>query len=293
MKAEANFSVIASAMFEETTTRFRHTERKKDKEIKGKGLLVCCSFIHHLHSYHVSEFSKRDKGLLKNEYEGDERIKGMQVLNLIREFELQRMKDSETIKDYSDRFLSIANKVRLLGYEFTDSRIVNKILVTVLERYESTITALENTKDLSKIFLAELLNALQAQEQRRLMKEDTTIEGALVVKHQNVAKSKRKKKKDFEGNGASTASANAKGKNENQKKSYSPCQYYGKKGHPPFRCWRRPDAKCIKGNQMGHEAVICKNKNMQHGEDAKITNQKEEDHLFVATCFSGIKSSES
>ncbi|ESR59236.1 hypothetical protein CICLE_v10017902mg [Citrus x clementina] len=99
---------------------------------------------------------------LKSEYEGDERIKGMQALNLISEFELQRMKDSETIKDYSDRLLSIANKVRLLRSEFTDSRIVQKILVTVPERYEATITTVENTKDLSKISLAELLNALQA-----------------------------------------------------------------------------------------------------------------------------------
>ena len=78
----------------------------------------------------------------------------MQVLNLIREFELQRMKDSETIKDYFDRLLSIANKVRLLGYEFTDSRIVEKILITIPERYEVTITTFENTKDLSKISLA-------------------------------------------------------------------------------------------------------------------------------------------
>ncbi|KAL6315358.1 hypothetical protein AAG906_000464 [Vitis piasezkii] len=47
---------------------------------------------------------------LKKEYEGNERVKGMQVLNLIREFEMQRMKESETIKDYSDRLLSIVNK---------------------------------------------------------------------------------------------------------------------------------------------------------------------------------------
>ncbi|KAA8519448.1 hypothetical protein F0562_013677 [Nyssa sinensis] len=103
---------------------------------------------------------------LKEEYAGDERIKGIQVLNLIKEFELQRMKDSKTIKDYSNRLLSIANKVRLLGSGFTDSRIVEKILVTVPERYEATITTLENTKDLSKISLAELLNALQAPEER-------------------------------------------------------------------------------------------------------------------------------
>ncbi|PNX63342.1 hypothetical protein L195_g061579, partial [Trifolium pratense] len=37
---------------------------------------------------------------LKNEHEGDERIRGMQALNLIREFEMQKMKESETIKEY-------------------------------------------------------------------------------------------------------------------------------------------------------------------------------------------------
>ncbi|XP_022769629.1 uncharacterized protein LOC111313227 [Durio zibethinus] len=223
----------------------------------------------------------------------DERIKGMKVLNLIKEFKLQRMKDSEMIKDYSDRIFSIANKVRLLGSKFTDSKILEKILVTVPERYEVTITTLENTKDLSKISLVELLNALQAQKQRRLMRDDTTIERALTAKHQNVAKNKRKRKKDFEGNEASIALANAKKKSENQKKSYPPCQHYGKKGHSPFRCWRKPDAKCTKCNQMGHEAVICKNKNQQHGENAKIVDQEEIDHLFIVTCFSDIKSSES
>ncbi|KAH9679706.1 hypothetical protein KPL71_026241 [Citrus sinensis] len=209
----------------------------------------------------------------------------------LKEFELQIMKDSEMIKDYFDRLLSIANKVRLLGSEFTDSRIVQKILVTVPERYEATITTFENTKNLSKISLAKLLNALQALEQRRLMRGDTTTEGALAVKHHNMAKNKTKKK-DFEGNGASTASANAKEKNKNQKKSYPPCKHCRKKGHPPFKYWRRPNAKCTKCNQMGHEAVICKNEN-QHGEEAKTAGQEEEDHLFVATCFSSIESSES
>ena len=46
------------------------------------------------------------------------------MLNLIREFELLKMEKSETIKEYSDRLLGIVNKVRLLGTEFVDSRIV-------------------------------------------------------------------------------------------------------------------------------------------------------------------------
>jgi hypothetical protein len=115
---------------------------------------------------------------LKEEYKGDERIRSMQVMNLLREFELQRMKEDETIKAYADKFLGIANKVRLFGTQFSDSRIVEKILVTVPERYEASIAALENTKDLSKI----ALHALQAQEQRRLMREERTIEGIYLAK---------------------------------------------------------------------------------------------------------------
>ena len=71
------------------------------------------------------------------------------------------MKEFETIKEYSDRLLGIANKIKLLGSEFSDSRIVENILVTVPERYEAIVTTLENTKDLSKISLAKLLNSLQ------------------------------------------------------------------------------------------------------------------------------------
>lgn len=53
----------------------------------------------------------------------------MQVLNLVREFELLRLKDSETIKQYSDCLLNIDNHIRLLGSTFKDSRNVKKILV--------------------------------------------------------------------------------------------------------------------------------------------------------------------
>eukprot|EP00256_Glycine_max_P069173 XP_025983768.1 uncharacterized protein LOC106798144 [Glycine max] len=123
---------------------------------------------------------------LKKEYTGDDRIQSMQVLNLRREFELQRMEESETIKEYSNKLLGIANKIKLLGSDFADSRIVEKILVTMSERYEASIASLENTKDLSRITLAEVLHALQAQEQRRMMRQDRVVEGALPAKHHKV-----------------------------------------------------------------------------------------------------------
>ena len=175
---------------------------------------------------------------LKAEYEGDERIRGMKVLNLIRDFELQKMKESESVKEYSNRLLSIANKVRLLGSVLNDSRIVEKLLVTIPEKFEATITTLENTKDLSKIYLTELLNALQAHEQRRSMRQEGVIEGALPIKHQD--KNMYKNKKFFKNQSTNEdSSANYhKAKGGGFKKSYPPCHHCEKKGHPPYKCWR-------------------------------------------------------
>ncbi|KAF3656164.1 putative transcription factor isoform X1 [Capsicum annuum] len=100
------------------------------------------------------------------------------------------MKELEIVKEYSDRLLSIVNKIRLLGTKFKDSRIVEKILVIVTERYDVSITTLENTKDTSKITLAELLNTLQAQEQGRLLRQDGMVEGSLETNYKNQRKPK-------------------------------------------------------------------------------------------------------
>ena len=91
----------------------------------------------------------------------------MQVLSLRKEFEMQKMKEIEAVKDYLDRLLTLANKIRMLEKEFFDTRVADKILVTLPEIFESKISTLEESRDLSIITLTKLINALQAQEQRK------------------------------------------------------------------------------------------------------------------------------
>jgi hypothetical protein len=64
---------------------------------------------------------------------------------------MQRMKDSLTIKEYFDKLLCLVSKVRLLGINFYDSRIVKKILVIILENFDAIISSLESLKDLPSI----------------------------------------------------------------------------------------------------------------------------------------------
>lgn len=241
-----------------TIAQIKIYKEKKTRKAKAKACLFAAVSPTIFPRIMTLSSAKAIWDYLKSEYKGDERIRGMQVLNLIREFEMQKMKESETIKEYSDRLMNIVNKVRLLGSEFPDSRIVQKILITVPESFETTISSLENSKDLSKITLAEVLNALQAQEQRRLIRRQSdVVEGAYRAKH-----------------------------------NFKPCKHCGKKGHSHNKCWFRPDAKCTKCDQYGHEARVCKTKDYDHEEEAQFTYGHEGHDVLVATCYSSNVSSE-
>ncbi|KAA3479407.1 disease resistance protein TAO1-like [Gossypium australe] len=52
---------------------------------------------------------------LKKEFQGTERMRQQQLLNLRRDFENLKMKEEETVKQYSDRIMAIVNSIRLLG----------------------------------------------------------------------------------------------------------------------------------------------------------------------------------
>jgi hypothetical protein len=175
--------------------QIRNHKERKTRKSKSKACLFAAISTTIFTRIMSLKLAKDIWDYLKKEYAGNERIRGMQSLNLIQEFELQRMKESETIKEYSNRLLGIVNKVRLLGKSFTDSTIVEKILVIVPKKYEASITTLENTKDLSKITLVERLNALQVQEQRRLMRKNHVIEGVYQAKYPDFDKKKFFRKK--------------------------------------------------------------------------------------------------
>ncbi|XP_047260646.1 uncharacterized protein LOC124893839, partial [Capsicum annuum] len=184
---EEDYDVL-SLLDNPTVAPIKSQKEKKIKKSKAKATLFAS--VSPIIFMRIMNFksAKEIWDYLKEEYIRDERIRGMKVLNLIREFESQKMKESEIVKEYSNRLLSIINKVRLLGTKFKDSRIVVKILVTVPERYKVSIITLENRKDLSKITLVELLNTVQAQEQRRLMRQDGMVEEALVANHKTQSK---------------------------------------------------------------------------------------------------------
>ncbi|XP_016676218.1 uncharacterized protein [Gossypium hirsutum] len=201
---------------------------------------------------------------LKEEFQGSDKTRQQQLINLRRDFENLRMKDSETIKQYADRIMATVNNIRLLGDEFSDKRIVEKVITTLSEKYESKISSLEDSRDLSTIPLIELINALYAQEQRRANRMEEHFEGAFQARSRELKLKLKLKLQRQE--------ALARKEREMEEGC---CQ---------------EEVSTLSCKQLGHIEKVCNNKvraQPQHQNQAQAAEDVEaqEEHVFTASYF--------
>uniref|UniRef100_A0A3Q7IF84 Uncharacterized protein n=1 Tax=Solanum lycopersicum TaxID=4081 RepID=A0A3Q7IF84_SOLLC len=64
---------------------------------------------------------------LKEEIEGRIRVKSVRHLGLKREFEILKMKDSDSAKEYSSKLMEIVNQIRILGISEDQFQARNKL----------------------------------------------------------------------------------------------------------------------------------------------------------------------
>ncbi|XP_017647823.1 uncharacterized protein LOC108488014 [Gossypium arboreum] len=134
---------------------------------------------------------------LKEEFLRSDKTRQQQLINLRKDFENLKMRVSETIKQYSDRIMATVNNIRLLRDDFSKSRIIEKVITILPEKFESKISSLEDSRDLSTISLSELINALYALEKKRANRLEEHPEGAFQAKTKESLDSSYKGKKPW------------------------------------------------------------------------------------------------
>ena len=82
---------------------------------------------------------------------GDEKVRTINVQTLRREFQNLKMIESEKIDEYCTRVMNIVNEMRNHGYTISYQQVVEKILISVTEKYDYIVVITEETKDLSKL----------------------------------------------------------------------------------------------------------------------------------------------
>lgn len=86
--------------------------------------------------------------------------------SLRREFEVLAMKNDETITEYFARVMTVSNKMRNNGEDMPDSKIVEKILRTLTERFTYVVVSIEESKNTNNMSIDELQSSLVVHEQK-------------------------------------------------------------------------------------------------------------------------------
>ncbi|XP_076917265.1 uncharacterized protein LOC143577272 [Bidens hawaiensis] len=88
---------------------------------------------------------------IKTRYVGEERVKEARLHTLITEFETMRIKDPDTIDDFSGRLSGIASKFTSLSFALDEQRLVRKFFTSMPKRFINIVASLEQVIDLKAI----------------------------------------------------------------------------------------------------------------------------------------------
>ena len=97
---------------------------------------------------------------MKKKYQGSSRVKHAQLQALRKDFETLQMKDGESITDYCARTMGIVNKMRFQSEKMEDVAIVEKILRSLVPKYDYVVYSIEEFKDIDELSFDELQSSL-------------------------------------------------------------------------------------------------------------------------------------
>lgn len=120
---------------------------------------------------------------MKRKFGGNDRVKKSLLQKLRRDFELLEMSATEKVEDYFKRVLAITNQMRSNGEVMSDSKVVEKILRTLSEKFMYVVVSIEESKDIESISLDELQSSLAVHEQK-FRRQDKFEDQALKVAYE-------------------------------------------------------------------------------------------------------------
>ena len=107
-----------------------------------------------------TEIAKEAWTILQTTYEGTKAVKDLKLQRLTTSFEEIKMEEDESFDEFYAKFKDIVNSAFNLGEIIPELKIVRKVLRSLPERFHAKITAIEESKDIDKIPLTELVGNL-------------------------------------------------------------------------------------------------------------------------------------
>ncbi|TYK21443.1 gag-pol polyprotein [Cucumis melo var. makuwa] len=98
--------------------------------------------------------------ILEVAFERTSKVKISRLQLITSKFEALKMTEDETVSEYNERVLEIANDSLLLGEKIPESKIVSKVLRSLPRKFDMKVTAIEEAQDIMTLKLDELFGSL-------------------------------------------------------------------------------------------------------------------------------------
>ena len=102
--------------------------------------------------------------ILQTSYEGTKVVKDLKLQRLTTSFEEIKMEKDKSLNEFYVKLKDIVNSVFNLGKTIPEPKIVRNVLRYLPKRFHAKITVIEESKDIDKIPLIELIGNLQTYE---------------------------------------------------------------------------------------------------------------------------------
>ncbi|KAK4408807.1 hypothetical protein Sango_0461700 [Sesamum angolense] len=153
-------------------------ENKKAKDSEALYYIQTAVAYHIFPRISVATSAKEAWSILQKEYQGNAKVHIIKLQTLRRDFENMKMKDSETIDEYYTKVRELVNQLKAYGEDIPEKSVVEKLLISVIEKYDPIVTTIEETKDITTLIVTELVGSLEAYEKRRSRREENSLENA-------------------------------------------------------------------------------------------------------------------
>ena len=98
--------------------------------------------------------------ILQTTYEGTKVVKDSKLQRLTTSFEEKKMEEDESFDEFYAKLKDIVNSTFNLGETISKPKIIRKVLRSLPEIFHAKITTIEESKDIDKIPLIELIGNL-------------------------------------------------------------------------------------------------------------------------------------
>ena len=111
-----------------------------------------------------TKIAKEAWTILQMTYERTKAVKDSKFQRLTPSFKEIKMDEDESFNEFYAKLKDIVNLAFNLGETIPESKVVRKVLRSLLERFHARITTIEESKDIDSISLTELIGNLQTYE---------------------------------------------------------------------------------------------------------------------------------